>query len=395
MRDSWGVERLRDVTLEIRAGEIVGVAAVEGSGQHELMRVLAGLTTPASGRVSLPATIGFIPEDRHRDAILLDAPLYENIALKALGRVASSDARNGATSGASISVNTDARRAATADARGAATVDARGDERGAPRSAPRQHTRRDGNDDEGDIDAGSVTDDNDLKGAAEPRHRLPRAAPSLHTHSHTQSRPHFRISWRMPWRALRETTRSILARHDVRAPSELALARELSGGNQQKLVIGRELEDAPSLVVAENPSRGLDFHATAAVHAALRTARSDGAGVIVYSSDLDEVLALADRVFALHEGHLIPVPRSRTDLDRDALGRAMLGASEVGATNAQAGVSPADVHAEVRADVRGEVRAEVRAEVRGDVHGEVRGDVRSDVRNAHATGTTASIDDGA
>ena len=213
-RDTRGVERVRDASLVVRAGEIVGIAAVEGSGQHELLRLLAGRYDAASGRVQRPTRVGFVPEDRHRDALLLDAPLYENSA---------------------------------------------------------------------------------LRGAGERRGRI-------------------------PWRALRERTATLLTRFDVRAPGPVAVARTLSGGNQQKFVLGRELADQPQALVVENPSRGLDFKATAAVQQALRDARNAGTAVVVYSSDLDEVLLLADRVYVMHTGTVREVRG-----DREEVGRAMLG----------------------------------------------------------------------
>jgi simple sugar transport system ATP-binding protein len=96
--------------------------------------------------------------------------------------------------------------------------------------------------------------------------------------------------------------------------------RTLSGGNQQKLVLARELEDTPSLVVAENPTRGLDVRAAGEVHERLRQAAMAGAGVLLYSSDLDEVLSLATRIVAVHDGRVREVAT-----DREAAGRAMLG----------------------------------------------------------------------
>lgn len=212
-----GSGKLRDVSLSVRAGEIVGIAAVEGAGHHELLRVLAGRLVPQSGAVRIPPHIGFVPEDRHRDALMLDASLDENFA---------------------------------------------------------------------------------LHGASDRRGR-------------------------MPWRELREGVARMLSVRDVRAAGVNVRSRTLSGGNQQKFVLGRELADAPQAIVAENPSRGLDFQATAAVQQALRDARDAGAAVVVYSSDLDEVLLLANRVYAMFDGQLV-----ETDHDRDALGRAMLGASK-------------------------------------------------------------------
>ncbi|GAB1343233.1 ABC transporter ATP-binding protein [Gemmatimonas sp.] len=212
--DDRGVQRVREASLAVEAGTIVGLAAVEGAGQHELLRLLAGRLAPTVGHVERPARVGFVPEDRHRDALLLDAPLFENTALRGAG------ARRG----------------------------------------------------------------------------------------------------RMPWRALRENTAGLLTRFDVRAPGPDAPARTLSGGNQQKFVLGRELAEQPQALVVENPSRGLDFKATAAVQQALRDARDAGTAVVVYSSDLDEVLLLADRVLVMHAGRLHEVAG-----DREAIGRVMLG----------------------------------------------------------------------
>jgi simple sugar transport system ATP-binding protein len=216
LRDARGVELVRDASLTVHAGEIVALVAIEGAGQHELLRALAGRRSADAGTIVSPAELGFVPEDRHRDALLLDASLVENVALRGAG------ARRG----------------------------------------------------------------------------------------------------RMPWAALADATRRILAARDVRAASEQATARSLSGGNQQKLVLGRELEGRPAAIIVENPSRGLDFLATRAVQAALRAAREEGAAVLLYSSDLDEALALADRVLVLQGGQVREVPR-----DRDHVGRAMLGAA--------------------------------------------------------------------
>ncbi len=216
VRDTRGVMRVKRASFAVRTGEIVGVAAVEGSGQHELLRAVAGLLPTTSGRLRVPDDIAFVPEDRHRDALLLDASLTENLALRDAG------------------------------------------------------TRR----------------------------------------------------GRLPWAEFAQRTRDLLDQRDVRAASATVLARTLSGGNQQKFILARALDDAPPALVVENPTRGLDFRATAAVHDALRDARDAGIAILLYSSDLDEVLQLADRVLALHDGELRAVPR-----DRDIVGRAMLGAA--------------------------------------------------------------------
>lgn len=216
-RDTRGVEQVRQASLVVHAGEIVGLAAVEGSGQHALLRLLAGRLVAQRGVVERPERVGFVPEDRHRDALLLDAPLFENLALRGAGT------RTG----------------------------------------------------------------------------------------------------RMRWATWRARTTARMHAFDVRAANGDVMARTLSGGNQQKFVLGRELDEQPDALIVENPSRGLDIRATAAVQDALREARDAGAAVLVYSSDLDEVLTLADRVYVMHAGQVVAVPS-----DRDAVGRAMLGVAE-------------------------------------------------------------------
>ena len=214
VQDERGVAVVQDVTLAVRAGEVLGIAAVEGSGQRALLRVLAARISVTRGQAELPSKIGFVPEDRQREGLALDLSLVENLALRGVGR------RGG----------------------------------------------------------------------------------------------------RIHWRAERAAAETALREFDVRARSPSEKARVLSGGNQQKLVLARELSDAPHLVVAENPTRGLDIRATRDVHLRLRRAADTGAAVVVHSSDLDEVLALSDRVVVMHAGVLHAV-----DGDRESVGRAMLG----------------------------------------------------------------------
>ena len=97
-------------------------------------------------------------------------------------------------------------------------------------------------------------------------------------------------------------------------------ARTLSGGNQQKLVLARELADHPTLIVAENPTRGLDVRAAADVLSRLAAARDTGAAVVLYSSDLEDLVELADRVLVCFAGRV-----QETACDLDAIGKAMLG----------------------------------------------------------------------
>lgn len=126
----------------------------------------------------------------------------------------------------------------------------------------------------------------------------------------------------MNWSDLRTRTERMLTTLDVRAQGPDAPIASLSGGNQQKVVVGRELEPLPAALVAENPTRGLDIRATAAVHERLRAARDAGSAVVIYSSDIDELLELADRVLVMHAGVLTPVSATR-----EAIARAMLGAT--------------------------------------------------------------------
>ncbi|HET7551759.1 MAG TPA: ABC transporter ATP-binding protein [Gemmatimonadaceae bacterium] len=216
LTDDRGVTRVRGVTLGVRAGEILGVAGVEGAGQHELLRALAGRLKPTAGSLRTPERIGFVPADRHRDALVLDFTLAENVALAGAGA-------------------------------------ARG---------------------------------------------------------------------RMRWPAIERRTGELLSRYGIVASGVRAPASSLSGGNQQKLVLARELDGAPHALVAENPTRGLDIAATAALQRHLLDARDAGMAIVLYSSDLDEVLALADRLVVMFEGRATEVT-----LDREAAGRAMLGAA--------------------------------------------------------------------
>ena len=214
LRDERGAELLSGVTLAVGRGEILGIAALDGNGQRELVRLLSGRARSDGGSVSIPGAVGFVPEDRHRDALILEESLTTNAAL------------NGA-----------------------------GSRRGIVR-----------------------------------------------------------------WAEYRERARRVIAEYDVRGGSPETAARALSGGNQQKFVIGRELDASPEMLVVENPTRGLDIRASKAIHARLRLAAAQGVAVVIYSQDLDEVIALATRVVVVHRGRVRSVP-----IDRSVIGRAMLG----------------------------------------------------------------------
>jgi simple sugar transport system ATP-binding protein len=129
------------------------------------------------------------------------------------------------------------------------------------------------------------------------------------------------------WRCLRERAAVLLRRFDVRATGPDAPARSLSGGNQQKVVIARALAEKPRVVIAVNPTRGLDVGATAFVHEALRAARADGAAIVLISTELDEVLSLADRrVAVLYEGAFSA--NVAPDTPREQIGLLMGGRAE-------------------------------------------------------------------
>jgi simple sugar transport system ATP-binding protein len=205
-RDTGYGIAVRRATLVIRSGEIVGIAAVEGNGQRELLRAVAGRLHPLRGRREVAEPVGFIPEDRTTEGLIPMLSLTENMVL------------------------------------------------------------------------GSRADD-----------------------------PWIRRG-RVDWRVARARTAALLTEYEVVAPGPDVPAAALSGGNQQKVVVARELARQPRVVVAENPTRGLDLRAAAAIHARLRAAAAAGAAVLVYSSDLDEVLALAGRILVASRGTLIEPP---------------------------------------------------------------------------------------
>jgi simple sugar transport system ATP-binding protein len=101
---------------------------------------------------------------------------------------------------------------------------------------------------------------------------------------------------------MRETAAQLISRYDVKAPGPLTPARLLSGGNLQKVVLGREFSGEPRVLIAASPTRGLDVGAIESVYAYLREAAAEGVAILLISEDLDEILALADRVAVMYEG---------------------------------------------------------------------------------------------
>lgn len=134
--------------------------------------------------------------------------------------------------------------------------------------------------------------------------------------------PVWRKGLRLQWEAARASAANVIRDYQVRARDTEAAAATLSGGNQQKLVLARALESRPDLLALENPTRGLDIRATGEIHARLRDAARKGVLVLMYSTDLDEVLELSERVLVMRDGQVREAP---DHADRQAVGRLMLG----------------------------------------------------------------------
>ncbi len=235
-RGEDGRPALQGVSLEVHAGEIVGIAGVDGNGQRELAEVLTGLRALDGGGGTLlggPLTgltpagargrgVGHVPEDRLWRAVVKAMTVEENVAL---GR---------------------------------------------------------------------------------------------------QAQAPFARGLQVDFAGRRERTAALLKAYDVRPPDPEVRLQALSGGNQQKVVVARELDAAPKLLVVVQPTRGLDIGAVAQVQAKLREARDKGAGVLLVSLDLEEVLALADRIYVFFEGRITGT-FTRPEFDEREIGRRMLG----------------------------------------------------------------------
>ena len=209
---------LRNVDLDLRRGQILGLAGVSGNGQGALADLLSGEAQPESGemwidqqqarhwspRAALAAQIGRIPEDRHSTGSIADFSLTENAILE--------NYRNSETS---------------------------------------------------------------------------------------------RFGW-MRWAAARSFAETLISRYDVRCPGPDTRIRLLSGGNMQKLILGRVLESNPKIILANQPVRGLDIGAVTYVQERLIAARDAGAAVLLISEDLDEIMGLADVIRVMSDGRLSP-----------------------------------------------------------------------------------------
>ncbi|MGH8970664.1 MAG: ABC transporter ATP-binding protein, partial [Actinomycetes bacterium] len=226
VRSPGGRPLLEDVSFTIHKGEVLGIAGVEGNGQAELVEAIMGMRPVETGRIELAdhdisawptrarreAGIGYIPEDRHRHGLLLEAPLWENRIL------------------------------------------------------------------------GHQTREPNNKGPLIDR------------------------------RGARRDTQRIVDAYDVRTPGIDVLASALSGGNQQKLIVGREMGSDPVLLIASHPTRGVDVGAQAAIWDHIKDARHRGLAVLLISADLDELIGLSDTIEVILRGRLVAEvdPRSVT-----------------------------------------------------------------------------------
>ena len=239
-----------DVTFTIHKGEVVGIAGVEGNGQAELVEAIMGMR-PAAGAVTLDGTavgawdtrrrreagVGYIPEDRHRHGLLLDAPLWEN---RMLGHQTEPPNCNGPL-----------------------------------------------------LDIGGA----------------------------------------------RKDTQKIVKEYDVRTPSIDVTAGALSGGNQQKLIVGREMSHQPKILIASHPTRGVDVGAQASIWDSIREARRSGMGVLLISADLDELIGLSDALKVMYRGRLVADADPAT-VTPEQLGLAMTGAAGGAGTGSESGSEP-------------------------------------------------------
>jgi simple sugar transport system ATP-binding protein len=229
---------VHDINVMVRKGEIVGIAGIEGNGQAELIDAIVGTQHVASGTITLDGVdithqsvrhrremgLGYVPQDRHDEGLLLDAPLWENAAL-----------------------------------------------------------------------------------------------------GH-QTAPPFSKGFWIDRDGARTRTGEIREEYDVRSPSVDVSARALSGGNQQKLIIGREMAANPKFLLAAHPTRGIDVGAQADVWNQIRAARAAGLATLLISADLEELIGLSDTIVVMFHGRLVAT-LDPAKVDPRTLGSYMTGAA--------------------------------------------------------------------
>jgi general nucleoside transport system ATP-binding protein len=233
-----GVKRLDDVTFEVAAGEIVGIAGVEGNGQTELVEVLTGLRPAGEGTVSISgriitgrdprsireAGVAHIPEDRLTDGAATGASIVENLIV-------------------------------------------------------------------------------------DRYYRSP-----------------FTRAGIMSMDALARNARDLISKFRVLARDEHTPMRSLSGGNMQKVIVAREFSSDPKLLIAAQPTRGVDIGAIEFIHQQIVDKRTEGLAVLLISADLQEVMKLSDRLLVMHAGHIVATFDNPASVSEEELGLYMLGA---------------------------------------------------------------------
>ncbi|MEI5906247.1 ABC transporter ATP-binding protein [Bacillus spongiae] len=244
VKDPRGIVAVNKLNLAVRAGEIIGIAGVDGNGQSELIEAITGLTKSESGSIKLngnnilnekprkitEAGLAHIPQDRHKHGLVLDFPVGENMVLQ------------------------------------------------------------------------------------------------------TYYQAPFSKSSVLNYKEIYSHAKKLIEEFDVRTPSEYTQARALSGGNQQKAIIGREIDRNPDLLIAAQPTRGLDVGAIEFIHKRLIEQRDQGKAVLLVSFELDEIMNVSDRIAVIYEGEIVAIvdPKETTEQQ--------LGLLMAGETKGKAGV---------------------------------------------------------
>lgn len=236
VNENRGVPAVKNLSLDVRAGEIVGIAGIDGNGQSELIQAITGLRKVESGSIELKGdsivglhprqitelSVGHVPEDRHRDGLILEMMISENIALQTY-------------------------------------------------------------------------------------YKEPHSKNGILNYSNITS-----------------YAKKLMEEFDVRAASELVPAAALSGGNQQKAIIAREIDRDPDLLTVSQPTRGLDVGAIEYIHKRLIEERDNGKAVLVVSFELDEILNVSDRIAVIHDGKIQGIVSQETT-NKQGLGVLMAG----------------------------------------------------------------------
>ncbi|TCI27388.1 ABC transporter ATP-binding protein [Exiguobacterium sp. SH3S2] len=227
VKDSRGLKVVEGLDLQIRSGEILGIAGIDGNGQTELIEALSGLKKPEAGKILLngkdvtgftprkvtESGVGHIPQDRHKHGLVLDYSIRDNMVLQ------------------------------------------------------------------------------------------------------TYYKEPFSKRGLMNYKAVAEKAKALIEKFDVRTPSIDVPARALSGGNQQKAIIAREVDRSPDLLIAAQPTRGLDVGAIEFIHEQLIKEREKGRAVLLISFELEEILHVSDRIAVLYEGKIVGIrdPKETTE----------------------------------------------------------------------------------